>query len=75
MQITQKGRQTWLFDGPVGIIGQAATCGPREGEGPLAADFDHIFPNLRMGEVSFEKAADGGICRSAGYRQSQFNAR
>ena len=56
MQITQKGRQTWLFDGPLGIVGRAATCGPREGEGPLAADFDHIFPDLRIGEVSFEKA-------------------
>ncbi|NLF79779.1 MAG: stage V sporulation protein AD [Clostridia bacterium] len=56
MQIRQQGRQTWLFDGPLGIIGQAAVAGPREGQGPLAADFDQIFDNLRLKQDSFEKS-------------------
>ena len=56
MEIRQQGKQTWLFNGDLGIKGSAATCGPREGKGPLAADFDCIFPDLRLGESSFEKA-------------------
>ncbi len=56
MQIIQKGRQTWLFPGGIGIIGQAASCGPREGKSPIVEDFDQVFPDLHAGQVSFEKA-------------------
>ncbi len=56
MEIRRAGKQTWLFPEGVGLLATAAVCGPREGEGPLSGDFDHIFPDLRMGQDSFEKA-------------------
>lgn len=55
MQIKQKGRQTWVFEGPLGIIGQAAVAGPHEGQGPLTADFDQVLSDLRQKQDSFEK--------------------
>lgn len=56
MNIEQKGRQTWMFGDRIGIIGTAVVGGPREGQGPLSADFDHIYPDLRLDTDSFEKA-------------------
>jgi stage V sporulation protein AD len=56
MALIKKGRQTWEFDSPIGILGQAAVCGPKEGKGPLADDFDVVYNDNRFGEVSFEKA-------------------
>ena len=32
-----------LFDKPPVITGSAGVCGKKEGEGPLAEDFDAIF--------------------------------
>lgn len=56
MEIIKKGRQTWLFNGDIGIIGQAASCGPREGKSPVADAFDKIYANLHLDADSFEKA-------------------
>ncbi len=56
MSIRQQGRRTWIFDEPPGIVGTAAVGGPREGRGPLAADFDQVLPDLRAGAASFEQA-------------------
>ena len=38
------------------IIGNAAVVGKKEGEGPLAKEFDEIFEDTTMGEKSWEKA-------------------
>lgn len=38
------------------IIGNAAVVGKKEGEGPLAKEFDEIFEDTMMGEESWEKA-------------------
>ncbi|RXZ77217.1 stage V sporulation protein AD [Paenibacillaceae bacterium] len=52
----QRGKQTWWFDNRPVIIGTATVVGPEEGEGPLAADFDLIHPELDMQQKSWEKA-------------------
>ena len=52
----QAGRQTWLFPQRPGLLSTAAVGGPKEGSGPLAADFDYLFKSNRLGEDSFEKA-------------------
>ncbi len=44
-----------LSNRPV-IIGAATVVGPDEGEGPLAADFDLVHPELDMQQKSWEKA-------------------
>ncbi len=51
-----KGNQTWVFKNKPVIIGAAAVVGPDESEGPLAADFDLVHPELDLGEASWEKA-------------------
>lgn len=56
MTIIRLGRQSWQVTPGVSVLGCAAVCGPKEGQGPLAKDMDYIFPDLRLGEKSFEKA-------------------
>lgn len=48
--------KTILFDKPPVVIGSAGVCGKKEGEGPLAADFDAIFEDTTMGQQSYELA-------------------
>ncbi len=50
-----KGK-TILFDKPPVIVGSAGVCGKKEGEGPLASDFDAIFEDTTMGQQSYELA-------------------
>lgn len=50
-----KGK-TVFFDNPPVIIGSAGVCGKKEGEGPLANDFDAIFEDTTMGCDTYEKA-------------------
>lgn len=50
-----KGK-TVLFDKPPVITGFAGVCGKKEGEGPLAEDFDAIFEDTTMGRQSYELA-------------------
>lgn len=50
-----KGK-TAFFDNPPVIIGSAGVCGKKEGEGPLAGDFDAVFEDTTMGMDSFELA-------------------
>ncbi|SDT33667.1 stage V sporulation protein AD [Paenibacillaceae bacterium GAS479] len=52
----QKGKQTWWFENRPVIIGTATVVGPDEGDGPLAADFDLVHPELDMQQKSWEKA-------------------
>ncbi|QYR20189.1 stage V sporulation protein AD [Paenibacillus sp. sptzw28] len=51
-----RGKQTWWFENRPVIIGAATVVGPDEGEGPLAADFDLVHPELDMQQKSWEKA-------------------
>lgn len=50
-----KGK-TILFDNPPVIVGSAGVCGKKEGEGPLANDFDAVFEDTTMGQQSYELA-------------------
>lgn len=50
------GRQSILLDPPPFLASAAAVAGPKEGRGPLAADFDRVYQDLYLGEKSFEAA-------------------
>lgn len=50
-----KGK-TIFFDTPPIITGHAGVVGKKEGEGPLAQDFDAIFEDTTMGQQSYEMA-------------------
>lgn len=50
------GRQTVALQNPPSVIGSASVVGKKEGEGPLAATFDHISQDDTFGERSWEKA-------------------
>ncbi|MDE5984184.1 MAG: stage V sporulation protein AD [Eubacterium sp.] len=50
-----KGK-TIFFDTPPVIAGHAGVAGKKEGEGPLAQDFDAIFEDTTMGQQSYELA-------------------
>ena len=56
MGVQLMGRSTWLFSEPPGIIATAVTGGPKEGRGPLKADFDYVFDSARAGKETFEQA-------------------
>lgn len=50
------GKRTVLFENPPVIAYTAAIVGKKEGEGPLAQDFDVILEDDYYGEKSWEKA-------------------
>lgn len=50
------GKQTVFFNNPPSIIETASTVGSKEGEGPLAKDFDVVLNDEYLGEESWEKA-------------------
>ncbi len=50
------GYQTVRFDFPPVITGFGAVAGPTEAQGPLGDQFDHTYPDLVVGQKSFEKA-------------------
>ena len=50
------GRQTYQLAAPPSIAGFANVVGKKEGDGPLAATFDRICPDGRLGEATWEKA-------------------
>ncbi len=50
-----KGK-TVFFDKPPVITGSAGVVGKKEGEGPLAQDFDEIFEDTSMAQQSYELA-------------------
>lgn len=53
--IRRLGKRSWQFAQPPKIVAGAAVCGPKEGQGSMAADMDYIFPTLRWGKLSFEQ--------------------
>jgi stage V sporulation protein AD len=50
------GKQTIRFARPPVILSAASVVGPKEGQGPLAADFDVVKPDTLLGEQSWEHA-------------------
>lgn len=50
------GKQTWQFVTKPILLGTGAIVGPKEGQGPLAMDFDEIHPDSYFGQDSWEKA-------------------
>lgn len=58
------GRYTLLLKNAPSIIASAAVVGKKEGDGPLAKEFDHIFDDTTLGESSWEKA-ESAIQREA----------
>ena len=50
------GRQTVVLERPGVILSHAAVGGKQEGEGPLAAYFDHLWGDSFFGEKTWEKA-------------------
>lgn len=51
-----RGTQTIVFDHHPVLLSSAAIAGKKEGDGPLAAYFDHIGTDTRLGQKSWEKA-------------------
>ena len=50
------GKKTILLETRPSITGYASVVGKKESEGPLAKEFDKIYPDSRFGENSYEKA-------------------
>ncbi len=50
------GRSTWVFAEDVCVLGSAATAGPMEGKGQLKDRYDKIYPDLYIGQDTWEKA-------------------
>lgn len=53
---TRQGRYTLRLDSCPSIVSFAAVVGKKEGEGPLAQEFDIICDDTTMGEKTWEKA-------------------
>jgi len=51
-----QGKRTWVYDKPPVIIATGTVVGPDEGQGPLAADFDLVHPDLEIGQPTWEKS-------------------
>ncbi len=52
----KQGSYTFVLPTRPAIIGSAAVVGSKEGQGPLADEFDYIFDDVTLGEDSWEKA-------------------
>lgn len=52
----RKGTQTLVFGSKPAILSHAAIGGKKEGEGPLAAYFDFLGKDAKLGQKTFEKA-------------------
>lgn len=50
------GKQTFSFPSKPVLTGWATVAGPREGQGPVGSYFDKVYPDLKLGQTSFEKA-------------------
>lgn len=60
------GAQTIRFQGKPVIISTASVVGPKEGQGPLSADFDVIKPDTHFGQASWEHAETAMMYEAAG---------
>lgn len=50
------GKQTIVFDSGPAILGWASVVGKKEGQGPLAKEFDIVSQDTKFGQDSWEKA-------------------
>ncbi len=50
------GRRTFLYEQRPAVRAAASVVGPKEGQGPLGADFDVVLPDDLLGMDSWEKA-------------------
>jgi stage V sporulation protein AD len=50
------GKQTIQFSAPPSILSYSSVVGKKEGEGPIAKDFDYINNDTTFGEASWEKS-------------------
>jgi len=50
------GRQTIVFDHRPAVLGWASVVGKKEGQGPLAREFDIVSQDTKFGQDSWEKA-------------------
>ncbi|WP_198960571.1 MULTISPECIES: stage V sporulation protein AD [unclassified Cohnella] len=51
-----QGKRSWVFEQPPVIIATGTVVGPDEGQGPLAADFDLVHPDMEIGQPTWEKS-------------------
>ena len=49
----RKGAQTLVFESKPVILSRAAIGGKKEGEGPLAAHFDFLGKDAKLGQKTF----------------------
>lgn len=56
METKRLGAQTVALASPPAVAGYASVVGRKEGDGPLAASFDHIEQDDSFGEKTWEKA-------------------
>lgn len=52
----RKGKQTIVYTTKPVILGYSTVGGPKEGKGPVGPYLDQVYPDLAMGEKSFELA-------------------
>ena len=55
----RKGAQTLVFGSKPVILSRAAIGGKKEGEGPLAAYFDFLGKDAKLGQKTFEGVGAG----------------
>ena len=49
------GKQTYIIENDIAIIGEAAIASSKEAEGPLGEYLDDVMPDIKFGQKSFEK--------------------
>lgn len=54
--MTRAGKRTFVYEGRPVLRAAAAIVGPKEGQGPLGADFDQVLPDDLLGMKSWEQA-------------------
>ena len=52
----RQGKQTFVYQHAPVVASHASIVGPKEGEGPLASEFDEILPDDLLGQKSWELA-------------------
>jgi len=62
--VSRAGRQTFIYDQPPIIAQRTSIVGPKEGQGPLADEFDVILEDDLLGMKSWE-LAEGEMVRRA----------
>ncbi|NPV70905.1 MAG: stage V sporulation protein AD [Firmicutes bacterium] len=64
MALKWAGRQTVFLQKPPVIASSAAVAGPKEGRGPLGAEYDLVLEDLRDGQKCWERAETRMLSRA-----------